>query len=128
MLTSRGILFTPGQHAWPKGSYDFALIILIGVFGFIAQALLTFGLQREKAGRAGLASYMQILFAVVLELFVFHTIPSFLSFVGMSIILSAAAWVAVSTGTKRHGVPLRSLSGFSVSFTGTCAIVRSYEL
>lgn len=102
MLTPRGILFTPGQHAWPKDSYDFALIILIGVFGFIAQALLTFGLQREKAGRAGLASYMQILFAVVLELFIFHTIPSFLSFVGMSIILSAAAWVAVSARVQRR--------------------------
>lgn len=81
------------------------------MFGFIAQALLTFGLQREKAGRAGLASYMQILFAVVLELFVFHTIPSFLSFVGMSIILSAAAWVAVSTEVARSAASGQEPSG-----------------
>lgn len=33
----------------------FALIIPIGVFGFCAQALLTLGLQREKAGRGTLA-------------------------------------------------------------------------
>lgn len=57
---SLGILLTPGQHSWPKNTYDFALIVLIGIFGFVAQALLTFGLQREKAGRAGLASYMQV--------------------------------------------------------------------
>jgi predicted membrane channel-forming protein YqfA (hemolysin III family) len=33
----------------------FALIVPIGIFGFIAQALLTLGLQREKAGRGTLA-------------------------------------------------------------------------
>lgn len=33
----------------------FALILPIGIFGFFAQALLTLGLQREKAGRGTLA-------------------------------------------------------------------------
>jgi hypothetical protein len=57
---------------------------------------VTLGLQREKAGRAGLAIYTSVFFAIILELFIFHTLPSFLSLVGVSIILTSAAWVAVS--------------------------------
>jgi hypothetical protein len=37
-----------------------------------------------------------VFFAIILELFIFHTLPSFLSLVGVSIILTSAAWVAVS--------------------------------
>jgi drug/metabolite transporter (DMT)-like permease len=53
------IIFTPDLK-WPKDTYGFCLIFVIGVFGFIAQTLLTLGLQREKAGRAGLAMYLQV--------------------------------------------------------------------
>ena len=75
--------------------------------------LLTTGLQKEKAGRAGLAMYLsvslpiamlagielmpvQVIFALILEFIVFHTIPPFLSFLGTSIILASAYLVAVS--------------------------------
>lgn len=91
------ILVKPSDLKWPSDTYGFILIIIIGIFGFCAQVLLTFGLQNEKAGRAGLAMYLQIFFAVILELLVFHTLPSFLSFVGMTVILSSAAWVAMSS-------------------------------
>jgi len=66
------------------------------IFGFCGQTFVTLGLQREKAGRAGLAIYTSVFFAIILELFIFHTLPSFLSLVGVSIILTSAAWVAVS--------------------------------
>ena len=54
------------------------------------------GLQREKAGRASLAIYTSVFFAIILELVIFHTFPSLLSLVGVSIILTSALWVAVS--------------------------------
>jgi drug/metabolite transporter (DMT)-like permease len=66
------------------------------IFGFCGQTFVTLGLQREKAGRAGLAIYTSVFFAIILELFIFHTLPSFLSLIGVSIILTSAAWVAVS--------------------------------
>lgn len=120
------MLLIPGNQKWPNNTYGFALIILIGVFGFCAQCLLTFGLQHEKAGRAGLAMYLQvsvrgrstsdlhaalrsslgaplthqIFFAVILDLLVFGTVPTFLSFLGTVIILSSAAWVAMSALKK----------------------------
>ena len=69
------------------------------IFGFCGQTFVTLGLQREKAGRASLALYTSVFFAIILELFIFHTLPSFLSLVGVSIILTSAAWVAVSFQT-----------------------------
>jgi drug/metabolite transporter (DMT)-like permease len=54
------MLVSPQDLEWPKDVHGFGLIVLIGVFGFCAQTLLTFGLQNEKAGRAGLAMYLQV--------------------------------------------------------------------
>jgi hypothetical protein len=73
------------------------------IFGFCGQTFVTLGLQREKAGRAGLAIYTSVFFAITLELFIFHTLPSFLSLIGVSIILTSAAWVAVSLPTAWYG-------------------------
>lgn len=43
-------------HRW-----DFVFLLFgMGVFGFIAQTLLTMGLQRETAGRGTLAVYIQV--------------------------------------------------------------------
>lgn len=92
-----GIIIDRNPVEWPHTTYGFSLIFLIGTFGFVAQVLLTFGLQREKAGRAGLAMYLQIFFAVILEGLVFHVVPSLLSFIGTVVILSSAGWVAMST-------------------------------
>jgi drug/metabolite transporter (DMT)-like permease len=94
----------------PNTVKEIFFIILIGVclhspvdptadeqiFGFCGQTFVTLGLQREKAGRAGLAIYTSVFFAIILELFIFHTLPSFLSLIGVSIILTSAVWVAVS--------------------------------
>lgn len=69
------------------------------VFGFVAQMLLTFGLQREKAGRAALAMYLSLLYSLIFELVLFGTIPPFLSLLGAAIIIVSAVWVAVSMTT-----------------------------
>jgi hypothetical protein len=38
------------------------MLIMIGIFGFFAQILLTMGLQRETAGRGTMAVYTQVRF------------------------------------------------------------------
>ncbi|KAJ7262735.1 drug/metabolite transporter superfamily [Mycena haematopus] len=74
-----------------------ALLAVIGILGFAAQILLTMGFQREKAGRASIALYTQIIFASILERIFFQTLPTFLSLLGTSIILSSAIYVAVNS-------------------------------
>jgi len=85
----------------------FMLLFMIGIFGFLAQTLLTMGLQRETAGRGTVAVYVQIVFASILERIVFHTVPSLLSIAGTLIIVGSALFVAVtkkehSDSNQRH--------------------------
>ncbi|KAI0675499.1 DUF6-domain-containing protein [Trametes maxima] len=79
MLALRVPVVIPTQWEW------LAMLLLIGIFGFTAQFLLTAGLQREN-----------IVFAAADELIFFHTTPSLLSVIGTVIILGSAIYVAVS--------------------------------
>ncbi|WVQ99859.1 hypothetical protein IAU59_007002 [Kwoniella sp. CBS 9459] len=91
------LIVDPRPLVWVKSTKEALLIIAIGIFGFTAQTFLTLGLQREKAGRAGLATYLQVVFALVLEFVLWQTIPSFLSTLGTAIILTSAFWAARSS-------------------------------
>ncbi|KAF8634733.1 hypothetical protein AX15_000746 [Amanita polypyramis BW_CC] len=71
------------------------MLILICVFGFIAQTLMTMGLQIEAAGRATMGFYTQVIFALILERAVFGTVPQALSILGTVLILGPALYVAV---------------------------------
>ncbi|PPR00561.1 hypothetical protein CVT24_005464 [Panaeolus cyanescens] len=71
------------------------LLLMIGLVGFVAQLLLTMGLQKETAGRGALAIYSQIVFASILQMVFFDEIMGAWSIVGTVMIVGAAAWVAV---------------------------------
>ncbi|KZP24270.1 hypothetical protein FIBSPDRAFT_1042321 [Athelia psychrophila] len=97
-------------HRW-----DFVLMLFaMGVFGFIAQSLLTMGLQREMAGRGTLAVYIQIVFASILERIFFHLTPSALSIVGDLISLSSALYVALTKSSAATPATAGSARGVGV--------------
>ncbi|KAF8510136.1 hypothetical protein BU17DRAFT_55662 [Hysterangium stoloniferum] len=89
-----------------------ALLLLIGIFGFIAQVLLTMGLQRETASRGTLALYTQIVFATALERFIFNVTPSYLSIFGAFIIMGSAVYIAVCLSSRCH-YPAERLTTFT---------------
>ncbi|KAG1763161.1 drug/metabolite transporter superfamily [Suillus occidentalis] len=80
--------------------WGWILLLMVGVFGFVTQTLLTMGLQRETVSRGVTGMYTQVLFAVVLERLIFGVMPSLLSIIGAVIIMSSALYVVVSG----HGV------------------------
>ncbi|RDB21736.1 hypothetical protein Hypma_010932 [Hypsizygus marmoreus] len=82
-----------------------ALLLMIGIFGFIAQFLLTMGLQRETAGRGSTAVYTQVVFAAILERLFFRTVLSILSVLGTLIIISSALYVAMTKERKTKMKP-----------------------
>ncbi|KAI0763809.1 EamA-like transporter family-domain-containing protein [Trametes elegans] len=90
MLALRTPVVVPTQWEW------LAMLLLVGLFGFTAQTLLTAGLQRETASRGTMAIYAQIVFAALDELVFFHTKPSLLSVLGTAIILTSAIYVALT--------------------------------
>ena len=74
---------------------QWGLIGIIGVAGFLLQFLLTEGLQREKAGRATNLTYLQLVFALIVERVIWGTTPPVESFVGAVLIIGAAIWVSL---------------------------------
>lgn len=80
----------------PTRTLWLVMLVLIGIFGFFAQVLLTMGLQRETAGRGALAIYTSIVFAVIFEFAVFHTTPSTLSIIGALIIVASAIYTTLT--------------------------------
>ncbi|KAK7047456.1 hypothetical protein VNI00_006687 [Paramarasmius palmivorus] len=90
----------------PKHLIWWILVVVIGIFGFLAQILSTMGLQRDALGRGTLAVYTQIVFALIFErMFFDYTIP-YLSVLGTLIILSSALFTVVTkpAQTTRDGI------------------------
>lgn len=94
-----GLIVTRQAVVIPKGR-GILYLLLMGTAGFVAQFLLTMGLQREKAGRGSSALYLQLLFAVIWEKVIFDTMPDLWSAVGIVLILSSTLYVALSTQGK----------------------------
>lgn len=89
------ILVHPSLHfTLPTTALQWGLIAIIGLFGFLLQFLLTEGLQREKGGRATNLTYLQLVFALVVERVIWGTTPPVESLGGAVLIIGAA--VAVS--------------------------------
>jgi drug/metabolite transporter (DMT)-like permease len=79
----------------PASLFQATLFVIIGTLGFVAQALMTIGLQRESAGRGAVGMYAQIVFAGIFDVVLFHAHPSVLSVVGTIVIVASALYVAV---------------------------------
>jgi drug/metabolite transporter (DMT)-like permease len=80
----------------PKQMLSLAMLSLIGIFGFIAQILMTMGYQIQAAGSASMGIYSQVIFGVILERLVFGTVPSILSILGTALILSSVLYVTMA--------------------------------
>ncbi|KAL5514089.1 hypothetical protein ACEPAG_2850 [Sanghuangporus baumii] len=94
MIVTRESIVVPTRLIW------LVLIILIGIFGFVAQMLLTLGFQRGAAGHSAMAINVQMIFAIILERIFFHTVPSISSVTGIAIIMCSAIFVALTRQAK----------------------------
>jgi drug/metabolite transporter (DMT)-like permease len=74
----------------PKNGKQWFLFFALGISGFFMQFLLTEGIQREKASRASMMLYSQMLYSVMWEITIWHKLPGFWSWCGIVIILGAA--------------------------------------
>jgi drug/metabolite transporter (DMT)-like permease len=95
IISSLGMVVFDIPIVYPTSWMWMLLLLMVGIFGFVAQTLLTMGLQRETVSRGVTGMYAQVLFAVVLERLLFGVIPSLLSVLGAVIILSSAFYVVM---------------------------------
>ena len=71
----------------PRG-WEWLLLLGVGVFTQLGQVFLTYGLRRERAGRAMAVGYLQIVFAAVWGFLFFLEIPDRWTVTGAGIIVA----------------------------------------
>jgi drug/metabolite transporter (DMT)-like permease len=74
---------------WPTGE-EWWLLAGSGVSGFVAQTLLTMGLQRERAGPATAMGYLQIVFAAFWGMVVFAAVPGPWTLAGAAVVVGCS--------------------------------------
>ncbi|KAM0294450.1 hypothetical protein ACHAPM_011259 [Fusarium culmorum] len=94
------------QFEAPKSLAEWAILLSIGVSGFLFQVLLTEGLQREKAGRATNLIYVQLVYAVIIDRVIWGTVPPPASFIGSALIIGSAIWVALQKKVSSEPKPV----------------------
>ncbi|CAE7119239.1 unnamed protein product [Rhizoctonia solani] len=101
---------THGQWVFPRQWTWIGMLMIVGLFGFFAQLLLTLGLQRETASRGSMVLYIQIVFSLVFERIAFGVSPSGLSLLGTCVIIASAIYVALNKPSKETNTPVKTES------------------
>lgn len=71
----------------PHGSYEYSMLILVGLSAFIGQCFLNQGLQMAPAGPGTLMRMNDVVFAFLFGIFILHEYPDVYSISGASIIV-----------------------------------------
>ncbi|KAF8752903.1 hypothetical protein RHS01_07348 [Rhizoctonia solani] len=101
---------THGQWVFPRQWTWIGMLIVVGLFGFLAQLFLTLGLQRETASRGSMVLYIQIVFSLIFERIAFGVSPSGLSLLGTCVIIASAIFVALNKPSKENRDPANTES------------------
>lgn len=112
-VSAIGLAVLQQPMVFPGTLAGWAEWLVIGICGFVAQLLLTAGLQRERAGRGVAMVYLQMVFAFAFERYILFNmltknriiwgvIPDFWSISGSGLILGGAFWVAIAKSRIKH--------------------------
>jgi len=85
--------FMLGKFVMPHGIVWF-YVLAMGVFATISQVLMTKAYGETKAGIAGAVSYTNILFSIIVGLFLGDAFPSLVTILGIVLIIVAGIMVA----------------------------------
>lgn len=97
ILTLFAFVFIPEvKFAIPRSPRQWFLLGMIGLFGFLLQLLLTFGVQRVKASKAALLNYTNIIFCLLWDFTIWKHLPGPLSICGTFLILGSAIYAMKS--------------------------------
>ena len=89
-------LFTLPFGGWiMPSSYDFGLLILIGLFGSIANLLLTKSYQLAEISLTTPLKYLSLVFAIIFGFYLFNEIPTIYTLSGAGLIVISSAIIFV---------------------------------
>ncbi|KAK1962610.1 integral membrane protein DUF6 [Colletotrichum sublineola] len=88
----------------PQTGRQWLFMLLLGIFGFIMQFLMTAGLRTDRSNRANAMVYTHMLFAAGFDRFIFGNVMGWMSLAGCGLIIGSALWVVL---TKKTSTPKR---------------------
>ena len=89
-------LFTLPFGGWIMPTvYDFVLLILIGLFGSIANLLLTKSYQLAEVSLTTPLKYLSLVFAIIFGFYLFNEIPTIYTLSGASLIVVSSAIIFI---------------------------------
>jgi len=89
-------LFTLPFGGWiMPTTYDFSLLILIGLFGSIANLLLTKSYQLAEISLTTPLKYLSLFFAIIFGFYLFNEIPTIYTLLGAGLIVISSAIIFV---------------------------------
>ncbi|XP_030373585.1 solute carrier family 35 member G1 [Scaptodrosophila lebanonensis] len=84
-----------GAVCWPSCGRDRWLVVVLGIFSFLGQILLTLSLQVEQAGPVAIARCADIVFAFVWQILFFGETPTAYSLFGALMVVSSVILTAM---------------------------------
>lgn len=84
-----------GAICWPACGRDRWLVVILGLFSFLGQILLTLSLQLEQAGPVAIARCADIVFAFVWQIMFFGETPTGYSLIGAMMVVSSVILTAL---------------------------------
>ncbi|XP_065354653.1 solute carrier family 35 member G1 [Calliphora vicina] len=84
-----------GAICWPACGRDRWLVVILGIFSFLGQILLTLSLQMEQAGPVAIARCADIVFAFIWQMIFFGETPTFYSLMGALLVVSSVILAAL---------------------------------
>ncbi|KAH8419152.1 hypothetical protein KR222_006823 [Zaprionus bogoriensis] len=84
-----------GAVCWPSCGRDRWLVVILGIFSFLGQILLTLSLQVEQAGPVAIARCADIVFAFIWQMIFFGEAPNVYSLFGALMVVSSVILTAM---------------------------------
>ncbi|XP_023178449.1 solute carrier family 35 member G1 [Drosophila hydei] len=84
-----------GAVCWPSCGRDRWLVVVLGIFSFLGQILLTLSLQVEQAGPVAIARCADIVFAFIWQILFFGEAPNVYSLCGALMVVSSVILTAM---------------------------------
>lgn len=84
-----------GGFLMPHSAREWAILLTMGVFGFVLQFLLTKGLQLDKSPKATSMLYSQVIFSLLFDWLIWGVLPGGWSLVGGAIVIASTLWSAL---------------------------------
>jgi len=88
------------RDAMMPTSFEWLLLLALGVFTQIAQIFMTKALHNEPAGRATAVSYLQVVFAYAWGMLIFGEHPNVLSFAGAAVVAASTFFLSTSASAS----------------------------